>query len=230
MTESAEVLRPTGDYASAIERITVGKQTANDLRLLHARERYEFIGRRFGAQSVDWIDLACGFGDNLFACAGMPAGARIAGVDCHRDVIESNRVDYPQITWTIRDAIQAVTLCNLPGYTRLITCMETLGHRGIADDVELLKHMKEMAGKGGYVIASIGRFEIGCRFQPHWYFARKYGAGGFAKLWRDAGFSKVEWFGQKYPANRRHIITEHAVYPCDDRFNGADFMIGVGIV
>ena len=221
---NALVLRPTGDYALALARIKTNCFTANDIRLLHARERYSFLADVVQERDAwNLIDIGCGYAANLATVARHIPGLRILGVDVDPDVIEANREQLGGIRF-VQGGVESIRL-TAPG--GVASCLEAIGHQNIPDDAALLAAMKVLV-PGGLVVASIGRFETTAEHVPHWYFKRSYGAAGFVNLWREAGFADVHWYGQVYPTKRKDVISIEPIWPCDETFGVADFLIGVG--
>ncbi len=221
---NALALRPTGDYAESLARIKANAFTANDIRLLHARERYAFLAGVVQARDA-WtlIDIGCGYAANLEAVARRYPSLYIVGVDVDPDVIEANREQHPGIRF-VQGGIDSI-LFNASG--GIASCFEAIGHENIPDDVALLKAMKAIV-PGGVCVLSIGRFETDAEHVPHWYFKRSYGAKDFVDLWRQAGFTDVCWYGQTYPTKRKDVISIEPIWPCAEDFGVADFMLGVG--
>ena len=237
-TADQRVLRPTGDLVKIKERIEANEADSNDFRVWHSYERYRFVGHILGEEWIDTggayptvIDVASGYADNLAkGVLSVIPNAHIVTVDRDREVFEHNRANYGSF-WHICDDMKDVSF-SVPSknYPVVVSCLETIGHVNIESDLSMLWKMKELAGDKGVCVVSIGRFEKGAKFKPHWYFERRYGVQTFAELMETAKFESVAFYGQMHPANRDVVICDNPFWLVDDDmdFGEANFMVGVG--
>lgn len=220
-------LRAKGDFQLSYNRIICNVYGQNDIRVLHTRERYAFLGLQanlLGCEEV--IDLCCGFAAGLASVRALAPNVALVGVERDEVACMYNVMKYPHIEMHNMDVMGVSTKVGREE-RRLVSCLEAIGHMNIPSDTGLLKRMAEIAGSGGHCMLSIGRFEENSQYKPHSYFHRSYSLERLQKLldYVDV-FSSIEWYGQTYPTNRGNIIERYPVRNLDT-VNHADFLVVV---
>jgi len=200
--------------------------SANDLRILHHMERYEFVAQKinehFGTEPLNILDIGCGLGHGLAVMRQILTShinANIYGLDIDDVAICNANSLYPDFNFICEDICDA----ELQQKFDVIIFFEVLGNENLKDDLEILTNFNNLLSENGLVFISIPSYR---NKTPKSYFARLYDQKSFSTIIKE-GFRnrQIIFYGQMHPVNRDFVLCDNCI--SEDLFENGDFMIAI---